>query len=200
MRGRAGARIRGPKPPHRIRLDATEYATLRRLARRRTAPHAQVIRAKTLLLAYEHPEWSNATIAPAVGCTDRTVRRWRARARDGPRLGDAPRPGKPRFFSLGPTRAGDGPRVHPAARLRPPALALVQHRVGGGRPGAGDRRRHLGLDHPALALRGEDQTLAVPQLAAPDRPPLPGTCDPRARSVRTRAGIGGQGPGGGLRR
>ena len=99
MRGRAGARGRGPKPSHRIRLDAKEYATLRRLARRRTAPHAEVMRAKLLLLAYEHPEWSNAAIAQAVGCTDRTVRTWRARARDGPRLGDAPRPGKPRFFS-----------------------------------------------------------------------------------------------------
>jgi Homeodomain-like domain len=172
MRGRTGTRVRGPKPSHRIRLDAKEYATLRRLARRRTAPHAEVIRAKILLLAYEHPEWSNATIAQVVGCTDRTIRKWRARARDGPRLDETPRPGKPRFFSLGPARAGNGTRVHPAAGLRPPALALVQHRVGGGRPGPGDRRRHLGLDYPALAPRGEDQALAVPQLAAPDRPPL----------------------------
>jgi hypothetical protein len=126
MRGRAGARIRGPKPSHRIRLDAKEYASLRRLARRRTAPHAEVIRAKILLLAYEHPEWSNATIAQAVGCTDRTVREWRARARDGPRLGDAPRPGKPRFFSLGPTRAGDGPRVHcPSPKLHPVGKWLI---------------------------------------------------------------------------
>ena len=199
MRRRAGARGRGPRPSHRIRLDAKEYATLRRLARRRTAPHAEVIRAKILLLAYEHPEWSNAAIAQAVGCTDRTVRTWRARARDGPRLGDAPRPGKPRFFSLGPPRAGDGPGVHPAAGLRPPALALVQHRGGGDRPGAGDRRPHLSLDYPALAPRGTDQALAVPQLAAPDRPPLSGTRDPRARSVRARAGMSGQRPRGGLR-
>jgi Homeodomain-like domain len=199
MRGRAGTRVRGPEPSHRIRLDAKEYATLRRLARRRTAPHAEVIRAKILVLAYEHPEWSNATIAQAVGCTDRTVRKWRARARDGPCLGDTPRSGKPRFFSLGPTRPGDGTRVHPAAGLRPPALALVQHRVGGGRPGAGDRRHHLGLDHPALAPGGEDQALAVPQLAATDRPPLSGTRDSRAQPVPARAGIGGQGPSGGLR-
>jgi transposase-like protein len=38
-----------------------------------------VVRAKTLLLAYEHPDWSNAPIARAVGCTDRTVRKWRRR-------------------------------------------------------------------------------------------------------------------------
>jgi hypothetical protein len=38
MRGGAGTRVPGPKPSHRIRLDAKEYATLQRLARRRTAP------------------------------------------------------------------------------------------------------------------------------------------------------------------
>jgi hypothetical protein len=72
--GRDGTLRRGPKPRHKIALTAPEYQTLKRLARLRTAPHAEVVRAKILLLAYEHPDWSNTAIASAVGCTDRTVR------------------------------------------------------------------------------------------------------------------------------
>ena len=69
----ACAARRGPKPRHKVALTAPEYRELQRLTRRRTAPYAAVVRAKILLLAYEHPDWSNATIARAVGCTDRTV-------------------------------------------------------------------------------------------------------------------------------
>jgi hypothetical protein len=56
-----------------VALTAREYRELRRLSRRRAAPYAEMVRAKILLLAYEHPEWSNAALAHAVGCTDRTV-------------------------------------------------------------------------------------------------------------------------------
>jgi len=91
---------RGPKPQHKVALTAPEYKALKRLARLRTAPYAEVVRAKILLLAYEHPDWSNAAIARAVGCADRTVRKWRQRSRAGPALKDAPRPGGPRFFPL----------------------------------------------------------------------------------------------------
>jgi Homeodomain-like domain len=76
------------------------------------------VRAKILLLAYEHPEWSNAAIARAVGCADRTVRKWRSRSRAGPMVRDAPRSGGPRFFSLGGPRASDGPRLHAAPGFR----------------------------------------------------------------------------------
>src|SRR4029077_20593038 len=74
-RGRRTAERRGPKPQHTVALTAPEYRELQRLTRRRTAPYAEVVRAKILLLAYEHPDWSNAAIARAVGCTDRTVRK-----------------------------------------------------------------------------------------------------------------------------
>jgi hypothetical protein len=47
---------------------------LKRLTRRRTAPYAEVVRAKILLMAYEHPDWSNAAIARAVGGPDWRVR------------------------------------------------------------------------------------------------------------------------------
>jgi hypothetical protein len=108
---------RGPKPRDRIRLTAAEYRELKHISRRRTAPYAQVIRAKILLLAYQHPEWSNVAIARAVGCTDRTVRKWRSRSRAGPAYQEAPRPGGPRFFSLSGPRSGDRLRVHVASRL-----------------------------------------------------------------------------------
>jgi hypothetical protein len=109
---------RGPKPRWKVALTAPEYRELQRLARRRTAPHAEVVRAKILLLAYEHPEWSNAAIARAVGCTDWTVRKWRRRCRAGPTLQDAPRPGGPRFFSLSGPGTGHRVGLHLAAGVR----------------------------------------------------------------------------------
>jgi hypothetical protein len=95
-----GSARRGPKPQHKVALTAPEYRALKRLARLRTAPHAEVVRAKILLLAYEHPDWSNVAIARTVGCTDRTVREWRHRSRAGPTLTEAPRRGAPRFSPL----------------------------------------------------------------------------------------------------
>jgi hypothetical protein len=53
-----------------VALTAPKYRELQCLARRRTASYAEVVRAKILLLAYEHPDWSNAAIARAVGCTE----------------------------------------------------------------------------------------------------------------------------------
>ena len=111
------SRSRGPKPQRRIRLTAPEYRELKRISRLRTAPYAEVVRAKILLLAYEHPELSNVAIARAVGCTDRTVRKWRSRSRAGPAYQEAPRPGGPRFFPLCGSGAGDRPRLHVAPRL-----------------------------------------------------------------------------------
>jgi hypothetical protein len=57
-RGRRIAERRGPKPQHKVALTAPEYREVQRLARRRTASYAEVVRAKILLLTYEHPDWS----------------------------------------------------------------------------------------------------------------------------------------------
>ena len=104
---------RGPNPQHVISLTAQEHAELKRLTRLwETASYAQVVRAKIVLLAYEHPNWDNATIARKVGCTDRTVRHWRRRWRDVASLREAARPGAPRFFSLCPTSPDHRPRLH----------------------------------------------------------------------------------------
>src|SRR5262249_48570879 len=114
---RKTSRSRGPKPQCRIRLTGPEYRDLKRITRLRTAPYAQVVRAKILRLAYEHPEWSNVDIARAVGCPDRTLRKWRSRSRAGPAYQEAPRPGGPRLFPLRGPRPRDRPRVHVASRL-----------------------------------------------------------------------------------
>lgn len=115
--GRKISGRRGPKPQRRIRLTAPEYRELQRISRLRTAPYAEVVRAKILLRAYEHPDWSNVAIARSVGCTDRTVRKWRRRSRAGPAYQEAPRPGGPRFFPLRDPRASNRPRLHVAAQL-----------------------------------------------------------------------------------
>lgn len=91
---------RGPKPTHKITLSAKEHAELKHIARLRTAPYAEVVRAKVIVTAYEHPDWSNQQIARAIGCTFRTVRKWRHRWRSTGSLEDAERLGGPRFFSL----------------------------------------------------------------------------------------------------
>ena len=116
--GRKISRPRGPKPQRRIRLTAPEYTELKRITRLRTAPYAEVVRAKILLLAYEHPDWTNTAIARAVGCTDRTVRKWRSRSRTGPALNEAPLPGGPRFFPLRNSRASNRPRLHATSGFR----------------------------------------------------------------------------------
>ena len=105
----------GPKPRHAICLSAKEYAELKHLARlRETATHSQVVRAKIVLLAYEHPEWANVAIAHKVGCTDWAVRKWRRRWKAVASLKEAPRSGAPRFFSLNPKSADHGIGLHSA--------------------------------------------------------------------------------------
>ena len=104
----------GPKPICRICLTAAERRRLQHVARRTTAPYAQVLRAKIVLAAADHPRWTNAAIAGRVGCSDRTVRKWRARWRAARQLADQARGGCPRLFSLGPARPTDGAGVHTA--------------------------------------------------------------------------------------
>ena len=89
----------GPKPQYKIELTTEEEQTLRKLANSRTAAHGKVVRAQTVIAAHDHPEWSNQRIAKEVGCTDRTVRKWRRRWTETKSIEDLPRPGAPRRFS-----------------------------------------------------------------------------------------------------
>ena len=89
----------GPKNKYPIKLLKNEIIELRQLIKARKTSQAKVMRAKIILLAYEHPEWSNTHIANEVGCIERTVYTWRKRWVETKKLEDLPRPGAPRRFS-----------------------------------------------------------------------------------------------------
>lgn len=91
--------MRGPKPKYRIELTTEESQYLRQLVSARKSPQGQVLRAQVLLLAFDHPEWSNQQIAREAGCIDWTVRKWRKRWAEKRSIEDLPRPGAPRRFS-----------------------------------------------------------------------------------------------------
>jgi hypothetical protein len=91
--------MRGPKPKYVIELTSEEEQALRKLVGARNSPQGQVLRARMLLLAFDHPEWNNQQIAREAGCTDWTVRKWRKRWLEKRNLADLPRPGAPRRFS-----------------------------------------------------------------------------------------------------
>ena len=91
--------MRGPRPKYRIELTTEEEQELRRLVNSRKAPQGKVQRARIVLAAYDHREWSNQQIAREAGCTDRNVRKWRRRWAERRSIEDLPRPGAPRRFS-----------------------------------------------------------------------------------------------------
>lgn len=89
----------GPKPEYPIELTTEEEEVLRRLVNARNAPQGQVLRARILLAAHEHPEWNNHQIGRECDCAAWTVRKWRRRWTATKRLEDLPRPGAPWRFS-----------------------------------------------------------------------------------------------------
>ena len=93
------SRTRGPKPAAPISLTADEAERLRRLVRAHSTAHAQVVRARIVLTAHDHPDWTNQAIAQTVGTSGRMVRKWRRRYCETRSLADAPRSGAPRRFS-----------------------------------------------------------------------------------------------------
>lgn len=91
--------MRGPKPSTPIALTEEEAAQLRRLLRAHATGQGLVVRAQIVVLAHDHPDWSNQQIAQDVGTSDRMVRKWRRRWVETRSLVDAPRSGAPRRFS-----------------------------------------------------------------------------------------------------
>lgn len=89
----------GPKPSYPIQLAPEQAVQLRQLIRAHTTPQTSSLRARIVLAAHEHPDWSNLQIGQHVGTADRIVRKWRRRWTQTQSLDDAPRPGAPRRFS-----------------------------------------------------------------------------------------------------
>src|SRR5260370_3642311 len=96
----------GHMPSYPISLTEAEVKQLQQQERANATGQSVGIRARILLRANEHPQWSNQQIAKAVGTTDRTVRQWRGRWVATHSIADALRPGAPRRF---------GPEVRAAA-------------------------------------------------------------------------------------
>jgi transposase len=85
----------------RIVLRRRLRRSLETIARSATAPHARVQRARMVLLAAQGH--SNARIAAWLDCTDKTVRKWRSRFSDRPKvssLDDDMRVGRPPIVPL----------------------------------------------------------------------------------------------------
>jgi hypothetical protein len=90
--------MRGPKPKYKIQLLEKEISELRQLVNARNSPQGKVMRARIILAAHEHPDWSNQQIAAQAGCTDRAVRKWRRRWSECKSVEDLPKPGRPKRF------------------------------------------------------------------------------------------------------
>lgn len=89
----------GPQNNYPIQLLDNEIDELRHRINARKTSQATAMRAKIILLAHEHPDWSNQQIGQEAGCSDRTVYTWRKRWVETQSLADLPRPGAPRRFS-----------------------------------------------------------------------------------------------------
>jgi len=156
---------RGPKPVLRVSLSSKELRQLKHLSRQSTAPFARVLRARIVVAAHEHPLWSNAEIARRVGCSTRTVRKWRRRWRLSHALHDAARSGCPRFFSGNAARATHGSGVHVAAHAAAALVAVVGGGVGAGGAAAGGCEKDFAGDGAAVVGRGADQAVAISLVA-----------------------------------
>jgi hypothetical protein len=91
--------MRGPKPKYKIELTTEEEEKLRQLVNSRKTPQGKARRARIILAAHDHPEWTNQQIAQETGAVDRVVRFWRKRWHETRSLEDLPRSGRPRVFS-----------------------------------------------------------------------------------------------------
>lgn len=89
----------GPRPQYAIELTATQVSELTHVSVSYTAPFAHVQRARILLLAHQHPAWTNGRIAREVGCCLDTVKVWRQRWKAAETIVHRPRGGAPRHFS-----------------------------------------------------------------------------------------------------
>jgi FixJ family two-component response regulator len=94
-----GEKMRGPNPKYPISLTTEQEQKLRQLVNSPKAAQGQVLRARIILSAHDQPGQSNQQIAQSVGCSDRTVRKWRKRWVESHSITDLPRSGAPWRFS-----------------------------------------------------------------------------------------------------
>lgn len=155
----------GPKPLYPISLTEAETKSLRDLARAHKTGQSMAIRARILLEANEHPEWSNQQIAQASGTTDRNVRKWRGRWVSTHSLADAPRSGAPRRFSPCDTCSSDSDSLQSATRERrsPGTMEPSSYRPAG--EGSQKRFPPFQQNRRTLVESRADSTLALSSVA-----------------------------------
>jgi transposase len=91
--------VRGPSPSYPIQLSDDEAPQLLCLIRIHSTPQSLAFRARIVVTAHDHPDWSNQQIAQHCHTSDRIVRKWRRRWSETKSIADAPHPGAPRRFS-----------------------------------------------------------------------------------------------------
>lgn len=108
-----------------IVLSDQERVELKRRVACYTRPHKEVQRAKMILYAAEGH--SNAEIARRLETAAEVVGRWRKRFFEQRMAGleDRERVGRPRRFSPGADRRGEGDRLLAPTRARPAAVAFL---------------------------------------------------------------------------
>ena len=114
------------KSPHTVVLSEAQRRELERRAAAYSGPYRDVMRAKAMPLAGEG--LANVEIAERLGCSRQAVSTWRIRfCQEGVQgLEERPRSGRPRRFSPGAGRRGQGDGVRAAGRAGRAALALVE--------------------------------------------------------------------------
>ena len=112
-------------PRHRIEFSEEERAVLERMARAEKLPFQDVQRARIVLYAAEGLH--DTEIAARLDTTPGIVGKWRRRFAEHRLEGlrDKPRSGRPRRFSPGAGRRGQGDRVRAADLARPAAGPLL---------------------------------------------------------------------------
>ena len=97
----------GPAPTYQPTFTPEQLAECQRVARRHSAPQAQVSRAKLALLLHDAPTLDNVSAGRQLGKHENGVRYWRrAWVQQGFRLTD--RPGRGRKPTFSPPPGGDG--------------------------------------------------------------------------------------------
>jgi Homeodomain-like domain len=84
---------------HPFQPTATEVKHLLQLVQAHHTPQALARRARIVLAAHSHPDWSSKQLAQVLDLNDRPVRKWRRRGPEPHALTDLPRSGAPRRFS-----------------------------------------------------------------------------------------------------
>jgi transposase len=84
---------------HPFQLTAIEVKYLLQLVQAHHTPQALARRARIVLTAHSHPDWSSKQLAQILDLNARLVRKWRRRWQETHSLTDLPRAGAPRRFS-----------------------------------------------------------------------------------------------------